>query len=60
MAPHIDPAVMEHQADEGGAEAGVVRHGLLHFLPHLVLDFVRVVAAGSRLPGEEGENDAQR
>jgi len=46
---------MEDQANKGGADAGIVCHGLLHFLPHLVLDFVVVVAPGNRLPGEEGE-----
>jgi hypothetical protein len=53
---YIDPAVMEHQANKGGADAGVFRHGLLHFLSHLVLHFVVVVAPGNRLPGEEGEH----
>lgn len=41
---YIDPAVVEHQANEGGANAGIGSDGLHHLRPHRALH----LAAGRR------------
>lgn len=65
MGTYINPAVVEHQTDEGGADAGVALDGLLYLFPHGALH-ARVhvgglcASVGGRLPGRTGQQQAQR
>ena len=57
MATYINPAVVEHQPDEGGADARVALDGILYFCPHGAL---HVHIGGRCASGRTGQQQAQR